>query len=1152
MANKISALGGLLVAQFTGAFNDNAFRLFLVFFAIDRLLEPAPAELIQRQFSQAMIAFVGPLLLGTVLAMAWLDRCSKRNVLVAMKFVEASIFAGATIAIALTGEFQFWMFGLISALGLQTAFLSPAKSSLIPGLVSHEKLSEANGAVEFVTFVAMVLGTWSGGFFKDQFAGHLWLIPLALLSLSLVGIAAAMRVPCDVPSVSIGSNSRQRVWGALTATFSQRPLFLAAVGMALSWFVIAMLVQLVLTYGKAAQGLGLNDRDAGLPIILAGIGAGLGSFWVGKLSRRKVEIGWIPFGAAMLTLMVAVFAGWLPGLVGTALFCAGVGMTLGFVLVPLNALLQWQAPEAKRGAVIAVSNLAAYAGLFGGTLLAQGVGDAGLGLRGSFLLIAAIAGIATIWVVRMFPEALLRLCGLLLMRTVYRLHVMHSEHIPQKGGALLISNHVSFLDGLFLMAATDRPIRFIVEQHYYQKIWFNPFLRAMRAIPISSDQGPRIVLRAMKQAGQALDDGELVCLFAEGQITRNGLLLPFRRGLERLIRGRRGLVIPVVLDRVWGSLFSRSQGRFLWKLPRRIPYRVTLCVGEPLPTSVSVHQVRQAVHELGAQAWNGRRRDAKTLEQHVLTRLRRRPTAPFAMEQGRPPLSSQGFLTLCMLLARKLRPFRQEHERMGVLLPTSTAASATNVALALLHRVSVNLNFTAGPAAMESAIRQAHLKVIVSSREFLQRLELKLPEDITVLDVKELLDTSSMVSQAMSWFLAMLAPRWWIDWSLGVNEERHVDDALTVLFSSGSTGEPKGVVLTHFNLLANIQGIDQVFPFQREDRLLNILPSFHAFGLLCIWLTTTRRVPTIFHPLPTDAVAVGELAVQHQATLLMATPTFLQLYLRRCSPGQFGSLRFVLTGAEKLTRRVADEFADRFGLRPLEGYGMTECSPVVSLNTLDFRAPGFFQAGSRSGTVGKPLPGVAVRVVDPESRELKSPGETGLILVTGPNVMQGYLGRDDLTEQVLADGWYETGDLGCIDEDGFLTITDRVSRFSKIGGEMVPHGKIEEELHRIADLPQPAFVVVGVPDLRKGEKLVVLATLSQDRIAGLIQDLKAAGLPNLYVPKAEDFHSVPEIPLLGTGKLDLARAKAMAQQLTTRAEDRESAESLAPADSNAD
>jgi len=357
-----------------------------------------------------------------------------------------------------------------------------------------------------------------------------------------------------------------------------------------------------------------------------------------------------------------------------------------------------------------------------------------------------------------------------------------------------------------------------------------------------------------------------------------------------------------------------------------------------------------------------------------------------------------------------------------------------------------------------------------------------------------------------------------------------MDDLATIIFSSGSTGEPKGVMLSHFNVDANEQGASQVLHLYQDERVLGILPFFHSFGYLVFWLVMFNNASMVFHPSPLDVAAIGELVRRYRITFLVTTPTFLQLYHRRCTPEQFSSLRVVLTGAEKLPPRLTQAFHDRFGIEPIEGYGITECAPVVAVNCPDFRAAGYFQPASRRGTVGQPLPGVSLHIVDPDSFALLPPDTPGMLLVKGPNVMKGYLGREDLTANALRDGWYVTGDIAMLDEDGFLTITDRLSRFSKIGGEMIPHGKVEEALHLAANIDTQVFAVTGLPDEKKGERLAVLHTLDEARIPEILGQLAANGLPNLFIPSRGNFVRVESLPVLGTGKMDLRGLKRIAME----------------------
>ncbi|HET9784464.1 MAG TPA: AMP-binding protein, partial [Terriglobales bacterium] len=451
-----------------------------------------------------------------------------------------------------------------------------------------------------------------------------------------------------------------------------------------------------------------------------------------------------------------------------------------------------------------------------------------------------------------------------------------------------------------------------------------------------------------------------------------------------------------------------------------------------------------------------------------------------------------------------------------------------NHAALLLGKVPVNLNYTASAATLASCARQCQLHSVLTSRALLQKLPLELPAPPLFLE-----DVARHPRRGERWAAlgaALALPFRSLSHWLGADRVSQLTDTATIIFSSGSTGDPKGVVLSHYNIAANVAQLQQVFLLRSNDSILGILPFFHSFGFTAtLGLPAASGIGVVFHPNPLEALAIGEAVRRHAVTLMVATPTFLQTYTRRCPPGDFGSLRLILAGAEKMPERIAQAFEERFGVRPLEGYGCTECSPVVAANSPDYRAAGFHQAGARRGTVGHPLPGMSVRIEAVETRAPLGINQPGLLWVSGPNVMQGYLGRPDLTAQVLQDGWYNTGDIASVDEDGFLTITDRLSRFSKIAGEMVPHLLVEEVLHQCADVAEVVFAVTSLPDAKKGERLIVLYTLPPDRLHPVLDRLADSSLPPLWRPRAEQFIAVAALPYLGTGKLDLQRLRQMAQ-----------------------
>lgn len=723
------------------------------------------------------------------------------------------------------------------------------------------------------------------------------------------------------------------------------------------------------------------------------------------------------------------------------------------------------------------------------------------------------------WVLRTFLWAL--------THTLYRLRVTGETNVPRQGGALLVCNHLSLVDALLLAASTQRPVRFIMYKGIYEQRWIKPLARLMQAIPISSELRPREMLQSLRTASEAIRQGELVCIFAEGQITRIGHMLPFRRGFERIMKDLEAPIVPVALDGVWGSIFSFQKGRFLWKLPRRIPYPAAVNFGPPLPHDATPLQVRQVVQELMAEAWKHRREQMEPLQRAFLRIARWHPLRPAMADPQIPRLSFGSALVRTLFLARRLRKTWQGQKMVGLLLPPSVPGALVNFAAWFSGKVPVNLNYTVSAETLGSCIRQCDIQTVVTSKAFLEKLKLQLPVPAVYLeDIAARPRLGEKITACIvAWlFPALLLERW-----LGSQHPAKLDDLATVIFSSGSTGDPKGVMLSHFNVGSNVQQLEQVFGPDQKDGLLGLLPFFHSFGFtgtLCLPVVSGVRV--VFYPNPLEGKAIGPL-VNHQAlTFLLATPTFLQLYMRTCSPEDFGSLRIVMTGAEKLPDRLAAAFEDHFGIRPLEGYGCTECAPAVAVSTPDFRSAGFRQVGAKRGKIGHPVPGMCVRIVDPDTSAVAPVGQPGLLLVCGPNVMQGYLGRPERTAEVLRDGWYVTGDVAAMDEDGFLQITDRLSRFSKIGGEMVPHIKIEEKLHELAGATEQTFVVAGVPDEKKGERLVVLHKLPDEALRSCLEKFAQCDLPNLWKPRADQFYHVDAFALLGTGKLDLRKMRETA------------------------
>lgn len=1136
----------LIATQFQGAFSDNILRNLLLSLIVGMSLAKTERETF---VSVVTLLFSVPFL---VLSMpgGWLaDRFSKRQITIWTKWLEFGSMALATAGLA-THTLALSLVALTLVAG-QAALFGPSKYGLLPELLPEQRLSWGNGVIELGTFLAIIIGTIAGAWMGEHFAGREVYAGYVLLGLSGVGFLTSLgidKVPPAAPEKPFRLNIAGDLWAQVAKMRQDPALFLAVCGNTYFWFLGSLLFSTIVIYGPDVLHIG-QTKTGYLNAMLA-VGIGVGSMAAGWVSDNKIEYGLIPLGSIGMTC-TGLALGMMPhGLAGAAALLGLLGFWAGFFAVPVNALIQHKPAAQDKGGIIAAANLLSFVGI----AISAGVyfvftAYLHLDPRGVIVAASCITAVSTAYVLYLLPEWFGRLILFFVTRTVYRVRVMGRDNITGKTGALLVCNHMSYVDVALLVAATDRPIRFLMDQGMYNRPMVKPWARMAKAIPISTERNPRQLLHSLRTATAALRNGEFVCIFAEGQITRTGQLLPFRRGLERIMSGVEVPIIPVNLDGVWGSIFSFERGRFLWKLPRRIPRRVTVSFGAPMPPTSKTADVRAAVQELQATAFETRKASMKTLERAFVEAARRRPWRFFMADGNTPKVSRGSALSKTVFMARRLRRRIGEQPMVGVLLPPSVGGALTNYALMLMGRVPVNLNYTASNETMASCARQCGLDVVITSKAFTDHFpNMTIPGRSVPLEMA--LGGPRFGEKLSALAAAWLLPVALLKRALGADRVKPLsgdaaghsgaspmDGLATVIFSSGSTGEPKGVMLSHFNIVSNICQITQVFMLGRRDKILGILPFFHSFGFTAgLWLPAVRAVGVVFHSNPLDAQVIGGLVAKYNVTFLIATPTFLQSYLRRCTPESFGSLQYVLVGAEKLPERLAAAFEDQFGIRPLEGYGCTECSPVVTVNGRDYRAPGFRQVAAKRGKIGHPLPGISIKVVDIETGQPLTPGNAGLLRVKGPNVMRGYLGKPEETAAVLHEGWYTTGDVGMIEEDGFVSITDRLSRFSKIGGEMVPHIRIEEQLHALADVAEQVFAVTAVPDERKGERIVVMHTLRAAQLTAVLDKLPQCGLPALWKPKANQFVHVDSIPTLGTGKTDLRALKALATLLASAIE----------------
>ncbi len=723
-------------------------------------------------------------------------------------------------------------------------------------------------------------------------------------------------------------------------------------------------------------------------------------------------------------------------------------------------------------------------------------------------------------------ERTLYFIGRALGRCFYRVTALGIDNLPE-GGFLLLPNHISWVDAIVLQLACPRPIRYIIDQEFYRKPTLHPLLRLVGCIPIDT----RHSHSAIRAATGKIAEGEIVCVFPEGRLERTGTLLRLQRGYKLIARYANAAVVPVWLDQLWGSIFSFQGGKFFRKLPKRIPYPVTVAFGKPLEADAAdIATVREELLKLGEFCFSRRPSLNRHLAEPCVRGLKRRPFATAIIDGlDHSTLSRSKLLGAAIALSDYLRKEFPD-ERIAIVLPASKGSMVANLAVTLADKVPVDLNFTMGRAANESCCKRASLRVAISATQFMERLK-DFPWPERVLKLDELMPR--MKHQIFfRWMMSILLPARLLLRLLKIPKEGGHKEAV-LLFTSGSTGEPKGAVISHRNVVGNVSQFRQLLDATKEDAILASLPFFHTFGsTVTLWYPIIEGVRIVTYPNPLEATKNAALIERYKLTLLLATPTFLRGYLRKVEPDKLRSLRLVITGAEKLPLELAKNFEERFKQRVFEGYGLTETSPVVSVNLPEPQStkPGEqVQPSSRLGSVGKMAPGIAAEIRHPETGAKLSLHESGMLWLRGVNIFEGYLHDPERTGDVLQDGWLNTGDLGRFDEDGFLYIEGRLSRFSKIGGEMVPHETIEDKIVDSLDLSgrdERTVAIVGVQDEAKGEALVLLSAVDID-LAELRSKLHDAGVPNLWIPK--QVQRVESIPVLASGKLDLKKCKELAE-----------------------
>jgi len=1153
---KLRSFAALLTTQFLGAFNDNAFKQLVLLLTVSAVTTEAIPWVVDSGLAvdaagnnrQGLVAtlFALPFVLLCTTTGALADRYSKSTIIKLANLLEILVMGVALTALCLES------FGLLLAtvflMGAQSALFGPSKYGSIRELVPARDMSRANALIQTTTTLAILIGVGLAGFLAQNFHDKLWIPGIAYVAFAVFGWLASLPIEHLAPRrperalrVNVFAEAREQ-WCAVRG---DSLLKVAVFGSAFYYLIGALLLLVVNEYGL--NGLGLDKQNTSLLMAPVVLGIAIGAIGAGRISGDRIEGGLVPLGVLGMAAPLFIMGFGPPShmLALGMLFVLGIASGAGSL--PVRTLVQVLPKDDRRGAVLGFSQTMDFTGiLLAGPvfMLFQALGFGG---RAMMAAVGALMLLALIPALRFAAHHSLRLVVWLVVHTAYRIRVRGAEHLPAEGGALLVANHVSYVDAMLVAAAAKRPVRFLMFRPYFDVPVLGWFARRMDAIPVAAGDEPEERERALATAAEAARNGELVCIFAEGGITRTGHLMPFARGMESIARDAGVPVLPVALDRLWGSLFSFRRGKGRLAQLRGLPFRVDIGIGAPMPSDTSAFRTRECVQELIADLRTQRRGRRGTLGWRFVREACAHARQPAVVDTTGADLTYRQLLVGAICMRDVLRARLGAQRNVAVLLPPGAGGALVNLALALDDRASVNLNYTLENPDLVRMCDVAEVDYVITARRFLKALERDspLPTERTLVleDLREEITGPRKLRALLQTYLpgVFLADR------LAPRGDDASERIATIIFSSGSTGTPKGVQLSHSNILSNTQSVLEVVALGPGDAVLGILPFFHSFGYtVTLWATLLSGARAVYHTNPLEAKVIGELCEKHGVTITIGTPTFYQAYLRRCTPAQFARVRLALSGAQKLGAGLAAAWRARFGSELMEGYGCTELAPVVSANLPDPAGTHARLAQYEPGSIGRPVPGVAVRVVDPESGAPRAEDEEGLLLVKGPNVMVGYLGQPEKTAEVLQGGWYSTGDIGLVDRRGFLRITDRLSRFSKIGGEMVPHGRIEELLQGFVyeragevagdgDTELPEVAVTALEHDTRGEELIVLYTNLPFPAAVLAEALAASDLPRLFQPRASNYFEVDAIPKLGTGKVDLRALRALASEFAAAA-----------------